>query len=124
VPATPSRIGFIIEEWRKVRIEDATVRTNYGKLARESDDPVETFFDSVADATTMANARMTLLGTERRRFPVRAVGLDEALALDLLTGVVPVATFTDTEKAADLPCAVAEFGIDFAKQQCLFTLWG
>lgn len=123
--ATPARIAFVTQEWRQTRIEDSTIRTRYGKLARESDDPVETFFDSVTDANTVATARMALLGTERRRFSVRMIGLDEALALNFLTGKVPVATFTDTEKAASgMATIIAEFGFDFDKQNANFTLWG
>jgi hypothetical protein len=124
VAATPARIAFITQEFRRARIEDTVVRGDYGKLARESDDPVETFFDDVADAETMAQRRMDLLGEARRRFSVSAVGLDEALALDFLTGKVPVATFADTEKEASGAHAVAEIGFDFAKQQSQFTLWG
>jgi hypothetical protein len=124
VSATPARIAFIMQEWRHVQLEDATARARYGKLARESADPLETFFDSVSDAQTMATARMGLLATERRRFSVRAGGLDEALALNLLSGTIPVATFVDAEKDANRPTLIAEIGFDFAKQQMQFTLWG
>lgn len=124
MPATPARIAFITQEFRTARIEDATVRSRYGKLARESDDPVATNFDSVTDAQTIAQERMNLLGQARRRYSVRTVGLDEALALDFLTGTIPVATFTDVEKEVSGPHAIAEIGFDFDKQQCSFTLWG
>lgn len=100
------------------------MRDRYGKASRESDDPVETFFNSVDDAEVMAQERMDLLGTERRRFGIGARGLDEAVNLDFLTGTIPVADFTDTEKDADMPAIAGEFGMDFAKQQCRFTLFG
>jgi hypothetical protein len=124
MPATPARIAFITQEFRTARIEDATVRSRYGKQARESDDPVVTNFDSVADAQTTAQARMNLLGVARRLYSVRATGLDEALGLNFLTGTIPVATFTDSEKEANGPHAISAIGFDFDKQQCSFTLWG
>lgn len=124
MPATPSRIGFITQEYRRATSETAAAATRHGKLARESEDPIETFFDDVEDAQVMADARQTLLSSERRRFAPRVVGMDEALALTYLSGTIPLGHYTDTERSADMSVLVAEIGFDFARQQCEFTVWG
>lgn len=124
MPATTARIGFIREPFRRAISENATMRTRHGQDARESDDPVETFFDNVADAQTMADARQTLLAREARRFEVTAKGCDEALALGYVAGTCPTASYADTERDASMNGLIAEFGIDFAKQTQTFVVWG
>lgn len=121
--ATPARIGFIMEEWRRVIATTSAVETRYGNLARKSDDPIETFFDDVDDAQIVANARQALLSQERRRFRVAVVGLDEVFDLDWLDGV-PVARYIDDERDADRPVLVSEIAIDLAKDTATLTLWG
>lgn len=125
MPATPARIGFVLEPWRRAAAEDATALTRHGTLARESDDPVETFFHDVDDAQDAADERLALVSPERRRFMCEANGLEEALALDLESGVIPTAEFTDPRFAAsDKPVLLAEIGFDFEKQVAAFMLWG
>ena len=65
MPATPARIGFILQEFRKVTVESPGVVTKYGDAARTSDDPVETFFNTTADALAMAQERQDLLALVR-----------------------------------------------------------
>lgn len=48
--ATPARIGFVIEPYRRATAETQIVADRYGNLARETDDPHETWFASLADA--------------------------------------------------------------------------
>ena len=61
MPATSARIGFIQQEFRKVTVTSSNPQTRYGAMARETADPVETFFDSEADALTVATARQLSL---------------------------------------------------------------
>lgn len=125
MPATPTRIGFVLEQWRRVRAETPAVQTNYGSLARESEDPLETFFDDPDDAEVMATARQALLGANRRRFDVAAVGLDAALGVSYVAGTIPLADMVDAEKAADIShCLIGEIGYSFARQRSLFQVWG
>lgn len=123
MPATPARIGFIQEEFRRAIAETAEMRTRYGTLARESDDPVGTFFDHEADAQIIADARQDLLGTERRRFRAQVKGVAEVLALQF-DGDVPVANFVDTDRRLDRPMLVSEIVVDLGKNTATLTLWG
>lgn len=122
--ATPSRRQFISQGFRRAIAEDTAVRTKHGMLARESEDPIETGFDSVADATTVATERLALLSGERRKFAVRVIGLDEVLALDPTSGVIPNAWFIDTERDCDRMMLIATCEIDLGSQQATLGLWG
>lgn len=123
MPATPARIGFILQEFRKVTVETASVATKYGDQARDSDDPVETFFDSASDALAMAQERQDLLDADRRQFRATAVGLDEALALDY-SAITPTVRVVDSELAADQDAIVVELSVDFGRDRQAITAWG
>ncbi len=122
--ATATRVAFIQQEFRRAIAEEASVRTRHGLLARESEDPVPTSFDSIADATTKAQERLDLLSPERRRFTARVVGLDEVLALDPTTGVIPNAWYVDEERDCDRKVIIATCEIDLGKQQATLGIWG
>lgn len=122
--ATPARIGFISQEFRSVIAQSDTVKDQYGSLARETDDPMETFFDNVADAQVMADARQELLSARRRRFRVTVAGIDEVLALDYTSGRSPLAQCIDRERSADISVLVSEIIIDMSRQHAALTLWG
>jgi hypothetical protein len=124
VVATPARIGFIIEEWRRATSITTETQTRFGSLARKSDDPVETYFDDADDAKTVADARQTLLSPERRRFTVSAIGLDEALALPYTAGTLPVVRYRDAERDADMPALTGRIVFDFQRQRAEFLVWG
>lgn len=50
MPATSARIAFVTQDVRTAEATDAAIKTVYGALARETGpEPVETFFDNVAD---------------------------------------------------------------------------
>lgn len=123
MPATPARIGFIQQEFRRAVSVTAAMRTRYGALARESEDPVPTYFDSEADAQVIADARQALLGTERRRFKVVTKNIDEVLALSF-TGDIPVARYVDTERDVDRGMLISEIVVDLGKNSATLTLWG
>lgn len=123
MPATPSRIGFITQEWRKVVSGTSSVQTRYGSIARQTDDPVETWFDNTTDAQTVADNRQALLSAERRRFRVTATGVTEVMALGYTTGV-PLARYVDTERNANLSAMISEIVIDLGRNNVALTLWG
>ena len=124
MPATAARAAFIAEEFRTVKNDNTTMQTRYGALARQSDDPVPTFFDSVTDAQTVCDERMTLLATERRLFKVNVRGVEEVLAL-AYASASPVVSFVDPERGITKTVLVSEINaIDFAKDQCVLTVWG
>ena len=121
--ATAARIGFIMSEFRRVVATTQVVKDRYGALARESEDPIPPFFDSPADAQTVADARQTLLKAERRRFRVATKDNAQTINLDLITGI-PVATYVDTERDISRPMLVSEITFDLGKDTTLFTVWG
>ena len=121
--ATPARIAFITEQFRRVIATTAAAQTRYGTLARKSEDPIETFFDSTADAQIMATARQTLLSPSRRRFAPAVTGVQEALGLSFL-GTAPLSRYVDPDRGADMPAIVGFVSIDFNRQSALFNVWG
>lgn len=123
MPATPARIGFIQEKFRRAVAETTAMKTRFGDLARQSEDPVETFFDSEADAQVIAAARQTLLGTERRRFQLRTKGIEEVLAV-AFNGDVPVVHYVDTERQVDRNMLLSEIVIDLGRGSANLTVWG
>lgn len=121
--ATVARQAFVQQQFRNAVSTTAAVQTKYGEMARKSDDPVETWFDHVSDAQTMADARQALLSGDRRRFDVGVIGLSEALALTY-TGAAPLCSYIDSERAASMTAIVCSITIDFGKQQAQFGVWG
>lgn len=124
MPATASRIGFITQEVRNATAgPDASVVTKYGDLARDTDEPLECFFDSVDDATIVAQERLTLLSADRRRLVSEISGAETAQGLTF-NQVTPTARVIDAEKAADLSAAIVEIGIDYETSKSILTVWG
>lgn len=121
--ATPARIGFIEHEFRTVTATDTLAKDKYGNLARQSDDPIETFFDNTVDAQAVCNARQSLLGGDRRRFRVGAKGLAEIMALSY-SKAIPIVRYEDEERDCFRSMLVGDITFDFAKNSVTMTLWG
>lgn len=121
--ATAARIGFVQNQFRRVVASSGTIISRYGNLARQSEDPIETFFDDEDDAQLVADERQALLGADRRRFKVRTVGVDEFRDL-IYAGRVPVATYVDDARSANRPVLISDFVIDLDKQAVTATVWG
>lgn len=123
MPATPARIGFIKEEFRRVVAETPAIIARHGNMARESEDPIPTYFDNTADAQFVANARQAILDKERRRFRCRVQGLEEVAALNYL-GQIPVIQFVDEKRGVDNKALVSEITMDFETNQASVSVWG
>lgn len=123
MPATPSRIGFITQEYRRAAVQSATIKTRYGNNARQTVDPIPTYFDNTSDALTVATARQALLGTERRRFRVAVNGAGNGFALGYI-GAAPKVRYTDSERAADQPALVSEISVDLGRDITTLMIWG
>lgn len=122
MPATPARIGFITEEFRVVKSEEADVLVDYGEAARKSG-LVPTFFETEADAQAVCAERHTLLSANRRWFQQTVSGFETALDLDY-TSTPPVVNVIDDEHAADHDALVSEIGIDFVNNTTIVESWG
>ena len=123
MPATATRIGFITQAVRNATAgPDTAVISKYGDLARDTEEPLECF-DSVADAELVAQERLALLSADRRRFVVEVSGANvgQALAFNQTT---PTSRVIDAEKAADMPAAIVEIGIDYDAGKTILTSWG
>lgn len=124
MPATPARIGFITQEFRTATAgPDSAVTTKYGSLARNTDEPLETFFDAINDTQAICDARHALVKADRRRFQQSISGeaFGQGLAYEQTT---PCVTVIDTERAANLPAAVVEIGIDYESGKTSAVTWG
>lgn len=123
--ATASRIGFVTQQYRTVVSSDAAVTTRYGELARDTgDEPIESFFDSPADAQVVNDARLVLLKGSRRRFRMDARGVQTFTGSMDLSQVTPTVTVIDDERSANLPAACVEVSVDPGGEKTTFANWG
>lgn len=121
--ATPTRIGFVIEPYRRAVSETPDAATRHGNLARESADPLETYFAALPDAQARADERQALLSPDRRRFSVPVA--DVEAVLDLLDSEeVLTARYVDTERDIDQPVIITEIVVDAEAQSALIKVWG
>lgn len=124
MPATASRIGFITQDVRNATAgPNASVVAKYGDLARDTEEPLECFFDSVDDATLVAQERLNLLSADRRRVLTEISGTDAADGFTF-TAETPTARVIDAEKAIDMNAAIVEIGIDYDTGKTVLTAWG
>ncbi len=123
MPASPSRIGFILNEYRRSVAEDDSVKSLYGSLARESDDPVGTYFNNQADADVIAAERLALLSEHRRRFRVTIADAETMIDVDMATEA-PVVRAVDPRRSADMPAILSEVSIDLGRNTTTAILWG
>ena len=121
--ATAARAALIREPFRRATSTTTAVQTRHGALARESADPVPTFFDNVANAQVIADARQSLFSSERRLFEVAVRGTAEMAALDPESGV-PVGRFVDSERGVDRKVLIGQVEIDLAGGKSAAVIWG
>lgn len=121
--ATPTRIGFVIEPYRRAVSETPAVAKRHGNLARESTDPLETYFASISDAQVRANERQDILSPDRRRFSFPILDVD--IALDLLDAEeVVTARFIDEERGIDTRMVITDVVIDAEAGSATVKVWG
>lgn len=124
MPATPSRIGFITSEFRVVTAgPNMTVETLYGNAARDTVEPLETFFDDPADAQAMADERLALLEVKRSLVPVSIDGFETAAALDRSL-TLPTVRVIDDEQGRDSTALIVGVTIDFNTGRSVLETWG
>lgn len=124
MPATPSRIGFITSDVRIVTAgPNTTVEALYGNTARDTVEPLETFFDDTADAQSMANERLALLEVKRSLVPVSIDGTDFAAGLDR-TLALPTCRVIDDEQGRNSLALIVGVTIDFNTGRSTLETWG
>lgn len=124
MPATPSRIGFITNEWRRaIAGPNADIEAQFGEAARDTPEPIETFFVNTADAQAMANERLALLGAKRRFVEVDVA--DDSVPFDLdFTDTLATAQVVDDELAIDRAMLVVSINVDLSTERVTLDAWG
>lgn len=125
MPATASRIGFVLRAYRSAVSETAGTAARHGNLARESADPIEAYFSSKADALTRAAERQTLLSADRRMFEVKVAGADLDMIVDMLAATdIPQGVFIDEERGIEMDVCATEVVVDLDTQSGSLKVWG
>lgn len=99
---------------------DATIGARYPSARDGSVTPSEGYFDSIADAQTVINARGLLLGVERRRFT--AVVAD--VLWPLLSTGVPQVQLIDAENSVNGGFLAARIELDLEAETTTYELFG
>lgn len=141
MPATSARIGFVMSEFRSAIASDPAVRTIWGAAARDTsaqkdptasqraridaEQPIPTYFDTVADAQAVVDERLALLKVGRRMFDVT---IGELLAFTgglAFETAVPSVGFIDDEKSASLTGLLVSIeALDFETGRTTVQVWG
>lgn len=124
MPATPARIGFITEEFRRATSgPDSAVVTRYGALARDTKEPIETFFDSTTDAQVLADERLALLKATRRLLALAVPDVSTGLGI-AYQPTVPTAAVIDDERAYSADALIVSIEVDTASNVTNLLTWG
>lgn len=125
MPATASRIGFVLRAYRSAVSETPATAARHGNLARESADPIEAYFSSKADALTRATERQDMLSADRRMFDVKVAGADLETLADMLAATeIPQGVFIDDERGIEMDVIATEVFVDLATQSGSIKVWG
>lgn len=125
MPATSARIAYISEIARRSAVfTSSAMATAYGSMARDTkDEPVESFFDAVADAQTFVDERGAVLGKHARFFEVDVDGLLETL--DLSQSIPAAAITDDTLVLSDFAAAVVGIAaLNYETRTTTLLCWG
>lgn len=120
MPADPADIGRAIRAAATAEWSSTAVKARYPNARDGLAEPGEGYFDALADAQAMADARGALLGTERRRFAVEVGG---ELWLDPAAGA-PTVTLTDGELSVAAPHLVTRIELDLEAERTALELFG
>lgn len=127
MPATPARIAFITQPYRKaIAGPNSTVESTYGDLARktDSDSPIPSDFDDLDDAQAMVDERLALMSAERGRFQASLPdGLNFAFGLDY-SEASPTGTVIDPDRNVNRAALLSELRIDLRRGTVEVVLWG
>lgn len=124
MPATPSRIGFITQEYRIAQAgPDAQVEASFGSGARKDTAPQETYFQSDEDAEIVAEERLALLSPTRRLFASTLARSSEAQTL-AISPVTPTANVLNDGESYNKTALIGEIAIDYETDTARIKTWG
>ena len=125
MPATPARIALISQPTRNVVATAPTMKTLFGSAARDTaTDPVQTFFQTTADAQQAANERISLIGALRRRHAITVDGIENLDYLAASQTHVRTVRVVDAELGVDGLAMVGSLTPDLEQNQITITTWG
>lgn len=120
MPAQTSDIAAATRDAVTATWTSSVIAARYPGARDGSATPTEGYFDSIADAQTVIDARAALIGTERRRFVVVA---QDVLWPDLSAGL-PQVRLIDAEQAVDATFIAARIEIDLEAETTTYELFG
>lgn len=124
MPATPARIGFITQPYRLATAgPDTSVAALYGNKARDTKEPVETFFDDQTDADAMAEERLALLSEQRSLVTVSIDSAAVGAGLDV-SQVLPTVRVIDDEQDRNSSALIVGVGVDMNTGRTTLETWG
>jgi hypothetical protein len=118
--ATPADIAAASRAAAVAGWADPAIAARYPSARDGLVSPAPGFFDSLADAQAMVNARGALIGTERRRF---AVEVADVVWPTVSTGV-PQVQLIDSEQAVSATFLAARVEIDLDTEATNYELFG
>lgn len=120
MPASDADIAAASRDVVTATWSSTTIAARYPSARDGSLDPASGYFDSLADAQAIADARGELIGAERRRF---AVVVEQLLNIDPTAGV-PQARVIDSEQALDATMLAARIEVDLEQDRTSYELFG
>lgn len=120
MPALPADIGAASRDVALASWNDPAIAQRYPSARDGAAQPADGYFDAIADAQTVINARAALIGTERRRFTADTASLEWP---DLSAGL-PQAQLIDSEQAAVGNFLVSRIELDLDAETSSLELFG
>lgn len=120
MPATAADIGAASRAVAVASWASATIASRYPSARDGSVQPADGYFDAIADAQTVIDARGALVGVERRRF---ATTIADLAWPDLSTGL-PQDQLVDAEQSANAGFLGARAEVDLDAETTTHELFG
>lgn len=120
MPATAADIAAASRDVVTATWADATIAGRYPTARDGSIDPATGYFDAIADAQTVVDARGALIGTERRRFSVTAYDL----IWPTVSTASPCVQLVDAEQGVNAVHLDARIELDLEAETTTFEMLG
>lgn len=121
MPADPADIAPGSRDVAVASWTDAAIVARYPSQARDGSlTPADGYFDGIADAQTVVNARGAIIGTETRRFAVKV----DDLVWPTLSTSVPTFKLVDAEQGVNVVLFASRIELDLEGEQTAIELFG
>lgn len=120
MPALPADIAAALRDVAVATFTSTAIAARYPDARDSSTDAAAGYFDAIADATTVVNARGALIGVERRRFTVDS----SVLIWPTVSTGLPQAHLIDPEQGVDAGFLCARIELDLDAETTTYELFG